>query len=174
MKIKPVLLVTITLIIGFVLGMLTSAQIRFHKLKPVSVYFSDDLFREGFYKTIQPDDKQKVIIDEILDRYAKINNETRTKFRREFDTNLRSLRKELDSNLTREQLGRVKEMDEKRQEMMRNERNKHKNDSSGFRYNHRRSPDGLPKMHGDHMPDGPPPYPDSSRFPERDTTGLHN
>ena len=39
MKVKPILVIVITLIIGFVLGMLTSAQIRYNKLKPVRLYF---------------------------------------------------------------------------------------------------------------------------------------
>ena len=59
MKIKPVFLILATLIIGFVLGMLTSAQIRYHKLNPVRVFFSEERFREGFYRTIQPDEQQK-------------------------------------------------------------------------------------------------------------------
>ena len=75
MKAKPIILVILTLVIGFVLGMLTSAQIRFHKLKPVRVYFSEDRFREGFYKIIQPDEKQRAEIDKILEKHAKINSE---------------------------------------------------------------------------------------------------
>ena len=59
MKARPILLVVITLVIGLILGMLISAQIRFNKLKPVRLYFSEERFREGFYKTIQPDEKQK-------------------------------------------------------------------------------------------------------------------
>ena len=81
MKAKPILLVTITLIIGFVLGMLTSAQIRYHRLKPFRVYFSADRFREGIYKAIEPDEQQKVKIDLILDKYAKINGDLQSNFR---------------------------------------------------------------------------------------------
>ena len=51
--------------IGFVLGMLTSAQIRFNRLKPVRVFFSEERFREGFYKIIQPDEKQKAEINQL-------------------------------------------------------------------------------------------------------------
>ena len=65
MKAKPVILVIVILIIGFVLGMLTSAQIRIHKLKPVRVFFSEERFRDGFYQTIQPDEKQKAKNDPI-------------------------------------------------------------------------------------------------------------
>ena len=75
MKAKPIIVVFVTLIIGFVLGMLTSAQIRYHKLKPVRVYFSEERFREGFYGAIQPDEQQKAKIDLVLDKYAKINSQ---------------------------------------------------------------------------------------------------
>lgn len=142
MKAKPILLVTITLIIGFVLGMLTSAQIRYHKLKPVKVFFSADKFREGIYKAIEPDEKQKVKLDLILDKYAKINGDLQSDFRKSFDANMKEFRKEVDSNLTKEQLIRLKEMDEKRQEMIRMNKKNHRNDSlrhnSERDYNHER------------------------------------
>ena len=59
MKAKPIIIIIITLIIGFVMGMLTSAQIRYHRLKPVRVFFSEERFRNGFFEVIQPDEKQK-------------------------------------------------------------------------------------------------------------------
>jgi len=83
MKAKPILLVILTLLIGFVLGMLTSAQIRLHKLKPVRLYFSEERFREGFFKTIQPDEKQKAEIQKILDKYARLNGDLLNSFRKE-------------------------------------------------------------------------------------------
>ena len=165
MKTRTILLGIIILIVGFVLGMLTSAQLRYHKLKPVRVYFSEDRFREGFYKTIQPDEKQKVKIDQILDKYAKINSETQNDFRKELDSNVNALRKELDSQLTKEQLARLKDMDERRQEMMRQERERHKNDTTDFRNFRRQRQDRYPGHTGplgpggQPSPDGPPPPP---------------
>jgi hypothetical protein len=119
MKAKPILLVIITLIIGFILGMLTSAQLRYHRLKPVRVYFSEERFREGFYKIIEPNEKQKTEIEKILEKYAKLNSELQDNFRKELETNMKEFRKEIDSKLTKEQLARLKEMDERRQEMIR-------------------------------------------------------
>ena len=133
MKTKPVLLILATLIIGFVLGMLTSAQIRYHKLSPVRVFFSEERFREGFYRTIQPDEQQKAKIDVVLDKYARINSELQSNFHKEFDSNMKEFRKEIDTYLTRDQIGRLREMDEHRQEMIRKNRMAHKNDSTGFR-----------------------------------------
>ncbi len=84
---------------------------------------------EGFFKTIQPDDKQKEEIKEILDKYAKLNSDLIADFRKEFDSNNKAMRKELDSKLTKEQLARIKEMDERREEMIRQSR-RHRRDSS--------------------------------------------
>ena len=160
MKAKPIIVVTVTLIIGFILGMLTSAQIRYHKLKPVRVFFSEERFREGFYSTIQPDEKQKAKIDLVLNKYAKINSELQTNFRKELDASMKDFRRELDSNLTKEQLARLKAMDEQRQVMIRNNRKNHENDTLNFRNERRHNPDGRP------LPDSPPPH----QFPEKDTS----
>lgn len=132
MKTKLVLLLILTLVIGFVIGWLTSAQVRLHKLQPVRMYLSDDRFREGFYKVIQPDEKQKAEIEEILDRYAKHNSEVQQDIRKNIDSSMKAFRKELDSKLTKEQLAKLKEMDDRRQEMIRqNMRNRQ--DSSYYR-----------------------------------------
>jgi hypothetical protein len=149
MKAKPILLVVITLIIGFVLGMLTSAQIRFHKLQPVRMYFSEERFREGFFNVIQPDEKQKAEIQEVLDKYAKLNIQLQGDMRKEFESNMQDLRKELDSKLTKEQIARLKVMDERRQEMTRQFR-KNRNDS----VNPQRRPGGPQFRHfqGDRGP----------------------
>ena len=88
MKTKPIILVVVTLVIGFLLGMLTSAQIRHQKLKPVRVFFSEERFREGFYKAIQPDEMQKEKIDLVLDKYARINSDLQGGFRKELDSNM--------------------------------------------------------------------------------------
>jgi hypothetical protein len=127
------------------------------------MYFSEERFREGFYKTIQPDAEQKAKIDLILDKYAKLNSETQNNFRKELDTNFRAMRKELDSNLTKEQLSRLKEMDERRQEMMKQERKRHYTDTTRFRNNRRYNPGASHDRGPD--PQGPPPPP----FPERDS-----
>jgi recombinational DNA repair protein RecT len=153
MKAKSIGFIIITLIIGFVLGMLTSAEIRFHKLKPVRVYFSEDRFREGFYKAIQPDEKQKVIIEQVLDKYAKLNSDLQNDFRKDLETNMKEFRKELDSKLTREQISRLREMDEKRQAMIRQNRKSHQNDSLNRRYDRR---------HDGRFRQGPPPQNDKS------------
>jgi hypothetical protein len=164
MKAKPIILVIVTLVIGFVLGMLTSANLRYQKLKPVRVYFSEERFRDGFYQAIQPDEQQKGKIDQVLDKYAKINSELQNNFRKELDANMKEFRKEVDSNLTKEQLARLKEMDERRQEIIRQNRKEHSRDSSYHRDDRRHFPGRRS------LPGGPPPPP----FPDHDTISLPN
>jgi hypothetical protein len=139
MKAKPIILIVITLIIGFVLGMLTSAQIRFHRLKPVRVFFSEDRFRNGFYEVIQPDEKQKQTIEQLLSKYALINSDIQNDFRKKMDSAMKEFWKELEPSLSKDQLARIKEMEKRRMEMIReNWRNPH--DSAGFRNNRRMPP----------------------------------
>jgi len=151
MKAKPILLVFVTLVIGFVLGMLTSAQIRYHKLQPVRVFFSEGRFRDGIYKTIEPDEQQKVKIDLVLNKYAKTNSDLQSNFRKTFDENMKAFRKELESILTNEQLTKLKEMDERRQEMFRQNWRNREGDSIPDRSDRRH------EMNGRSIPDGPPP-----------------
>ena len=136
MKTKPKLIigVIITLIVGFILGMLTSAQIRHHKMAPVSVYSSEERFKDGFYRAIKPDDHQKGKIDIILNKFARLNSTLQNNFRREFDANMKSFRKEIDSYLTPKQLERLKEMDERRHKIFRQYRKNLEDDSTKFQH----------------------------------------
>ena len=147
MKTRPVILVIVTLIIGFLLGMLISAQIRNHKLKPVRVFFSEEKFREGMYNAIQPTEGQKVKIDEILDKYSKMNSEATVAFRKEFEVRMGKFRNELDSNLTPEQIVRLKELDEQREKMIRS----HRNDRERNYHNH--PPPALQRSDSAGLPD---------------------
>ena len=142
MKTKSIIVILLTLIIGFVIGMLTSAQMRYHRLKPLRMYFSEERFREGIYNTILPNDQQKAKIDLILNKYAKINSDLQNNFRKELESNMKEFRKELDSNLTPEQITRLKEMDEKRMEMIRQNRKIRGSDTLNFRGDRWHGPGG--------------------------------
>lgn len=170
MKAKPILIVVLTLVIGFILGMLTSAQLRFHRLKPMKVYFSEERFMEGFYKIIEPDDKQKAEIEKIVQKYAKLNSELQGNFRKELESNIKEFRKEIDSKLTKEQLARLKEMDERRQEMIRQGRRdgRDSSDNRDFRRFDRNGRDDRQFHDNRQMPP-----PEGPRHPE-DSIGSPN
>jgi hypothetical protein len=155
MKAKPIIIIISTLIIGFFIGMLVSARIRYHRLQPVRLFFSEQMFRDGFYKIIQPDEKQKVTIDELLSKYAKVNGDVQSDFRRKIDSVMKEFWNELEPSLTKVQLDRLKEMEKKRMEMIRqNWRNPR--DSANNPMNRRRMspPEGMRTPRGG----GRPPY----------------
>ena len=159
MKAKPIIIIVATLAIGFVLGMLASAQLRYHRLKPVRVFFSEQRFREGFYNLIQPDDKQKETIDDLLDKYAKLNGTYQSDFRKRLDSTMKEFWKELEPTLTKDQLARLKEMEQRRMEMWR-QNQKGRVDSVNFRDRGRR---GMsPPPGGRRIPDHE--RPDSNRL----------
>jgi hypothetical protein len=147
MKAKPIIIIVITLAIGFILGMLTSAQIRYSRLKPVRVFFSEERFREGFYRVIQPDEKQKETIDRLLSRYAKDNSTIQNDFRKKFDSLMKDFWKEIEPVLTKEQLERLKQMDHRREMIRQNRRDLH--DSVNFRNDRMIAPhpEGRPAFH---------------------------
>lgn len=118
MKLRAVLIIIATLVIGFVLGMLVSAQIRYAKLKPVRIFFSEERFREGFFRILQPDKQQEKTISQILSKYAKSNSAIQSDFRRKTDSLMKDLWKEIEPNLTKEQIERLKEIEQKRMEMI--------------------------------------------------------
>jgi hypothetical protein len=139
MKARPVIIIVITLLIGFVLGMLTSAQIRYSRLRPVRVFFSEERFRDGFYKAIEPDSKQKETIDVLLSRYAHENSSIQNDFRKKLDSLMKDFWKELEPNLSKDQLARLKQMDKRRMDMIRQNR-MNPRDSSNFRHDMRMAP----------------------------------
>jgi hypothetical protein len=152
MKARPLILIFVTLIIGFALGILASARIRYSRLKPVRIFFSEERFREGFYNIIQPDEKQIEAIDELLSKYGGENTSFQDDFRKKLDSLMREFWKELNPLLTKDQQERLKEMEKKRMEMFRQHR-RPPFDSSGFRGRMR----GMePGPGGRRFPGGPP------------------
>jgi ElaB/YqjD/DUF883 family membrane-anchored ribosome-binding protein len=162
MKAKPIIIIVLTLVIGFFIGMLVSARIRFQKLQPVRVFFSEQRFRDGFYNVIQPDEKQKVTIDELLSKYAKVNGNVQNDFRKKIDSVMKEFWKELEPSLTKEQMERLKEMEKRRMNMIRDDR-RNPHDSTNFR-DRRRMP---PPEGGRPGEGGRPPYHEFKRDTSR-------
>ena len=168
MKTKPVILVITTLVIGFIIGMLTSAQIRLHRMRPVRFYFPRKEFREGFYKVIQADEKQKLQLENILNDYDELNNNLLHDYRRGFEQNVKDMQKDLESLLTKEQQDKLKEMDKRREEIIREARKKFADDSlENRRFNRRMDPNIGPPPQGlrQYPGDRPPPQRENRHYP---------
>jgi hypothetical protein len=80
-----------------------------------------------------------VTIDELLSKYAKVNGEVQTDFRKRIDSVMKEFWKELEPSLTKEQMDRIKEMEKRRMDMNRNDR-RNPHDSTNFRDRRRMQP----------------------------------
>ena len=138
MRTKSIIMALITLAVGFLLGMLTSSQLRNQRLKPVRVFSSEERFKEGMYNAIQPTEEQKARIDKILDKYSILNSEAGDAFRKEFEVRMEKFRSEIDANLTPEQIVRLKELDEQRKRMTTSRRRGGRNRDNFNRFDNER------------------------------------
>jgi uncharacterized protein YneF (UPF0154 family) len=118
MKIKAILIIVVTLVIGFILGMLTSAQIRHSKMKDVRRFVSGKDYAEMMIEVIQPDEAQKARLDEVMSRFYETTREMQSGFRNDFDSVTTQFKREIDTLLTKEQLDKVRELEARNKEMM--------------------------------------------------------
>jgi Spy/CpxP family protein refolding chaperone len=119
MKLRSVIIIIATLLLGFVMGMLTSAQIRYHKLKPVRLFFSEERFREGIYSTINPDDDQKEKLEVVIRKYSRLSRDIQMNYRKTLEDFTSDLWNEMQPLLTAEQKDKLEDMERKRQELSR-------------------------------------------------------
>jgi len=118
MKLRITILIILTLLLGFVIGMLTSAQLRHSRMRPVRVYASEHYFREQLYKVFEPDSVQKVQLDAIIKKYGESIKDLNTVFREDFESLMDKQWNEIKPVLNKEQIDKIEEFDRKRREIM--------------------------------------------------------
>lgn len=135
MKTKAILIIVFTLVIGFILGMLTSAQIRHSRMKEMRTFFSGKDYGEMMLNVIHPDEMQKAKLEEVMGRYYKTTRNMQSDFRTDFDSVTSGFKKEIDTLLTPVQLEKVRELEARNREMMKKMRKEPGEDhrSGGFR-----------------------------------------
>jgi len=99
-KIKPILILLGTLIIGFVIGGLFTVTIIRYKLMR---FATEDGFKEATYSFFDPNDNQRNEMKPIVEKYSKKHNELRRTFFIEFFNMADSMVIELNSILTDDQ-----------------------------------------------------------------------
>lgn len=158
MKLRPFLLIFITLVIGIAIGFLASAQLRHKRMKPVRIYSSEERFRQDAFKFIQPTDEQIVVITPIIKKYAKLNRDLQKEYRSNFETLMQDYFAEIKPILTKEQLDHINSMQRMRNDAMK----RFRPDSSSSREYRGDSPER--NMHSD----------SSRRFNRSDSTMRYN
>lgn len=141
MKTKAAIIIILTLVIGFVLGMLTSAQIRHSKMREMRTFFSGKDFAEKIIEVVQPDEKQKAELESIMKNFDKTTRDLQIQFRNDFDSVSIVFKKDMDTLLTKEQLERVRDLEAKNREMMQKMRR-----SPPERSRHDSGPHGRPPL----------------------------
>ena len=119
MKARPVIFMIITLLIGVLLGILISAQLRHKRMKPLRIYSSEQQFRESIFRLIQPGEEQTEVLDEIISRYGREGSDLQKSFRKEFDAMMNNFWSELKPELTEEQINSMDEILKQRRDAMR-------------------------------------------------------
>ena len=104
MKTRSLLLLILILIIGFILGFLSSSVIRENKAREYRSYSSYESFRNHSLEKLQPSEEQKLKILPIIEEYSKKNQELKVNYRKDFRSLMKEFREELKPFLTEEQL----------------------------------------------------------------------
>jgi BMFP domain-containing protein YqiC len=134
MKLRPILFIVLTLIIGIFIGILVSAQLRHKRMKPVRIYSSEKKFMDDAIRFLQPDESQMEILEPVIKKYARASSEMQKEYRRNFEDLMQNYFSEVKPLLTREQLDRISEMQKRRRDATRRFRPDSLNDGNR-RYN---------------------------------------
>ncbi|NCA84251.1 MAG: hypothetical protein EOM83_01610 [Clostridia bacterium] len=108
MKTKSIIIIITTLLIGFVIGFLTNAQITRNRLDTFVNQGSYNFFRHRMIQGINPDPQQARQIEPILEKYAQLADENIMQSRQNMQQMHQQMIDELQPYLTNEQLEWIK------------------------------------------------------------------
>ncbi len=114
MKSKSLIALILTLVIGIVIGMLSSTFLHERKMKEFRSYSSFEGFKYHFLKILEPTEEQKKKIIPIIDDFSRKNQEIKSEYRKDFGVLMKEFKDELDPLLTKEQKERLENLRKKR------------------------------------------------------------
>ncbi|MDZ7739410.1 MAG: hypothetical protein U5K32_10190 [Bacteroidales bacterium] len=124
MKHRITIVIIVTLLLGFVIGMLTSAQLRHQRMRPVRTFASEQYFREHFYRIVEPSEEQKIELDGIIKSYADDFNKLNRQFRNDFESLMDEQWRVIKPVLNKEQIEKLEEFERNRRKAMKEFRDK--------------------------------------------------
>lgn len=110
MKVKPVIIISTTLIIGFAIGFLTSSMISNQRMKRFRSFNSVESFKRRTIHLIEPTEEQIKEIIPLIDEYAKKMNQIRKDLGREFFNLMKDFHNEIKPFLTEGQIERLESL----------------------------------------------------------------
>lgn len=106
-KTKTAFILLGTMIIGIIIGVISSGIIRQQKIHQIREMHEHDRFIKGMEKVIKPSEEQKEKIDKILKKRFQMITEIRKKYQEEIATIFDSLHQDLSEVLTDQQKERL-------------------------------------------------------------------
>jgi hypothetical protein len=107
MKVKPIIIISSTLIIGFAIGFLASSMISHQRMKKFRSFNSVEAFKRRTIHLIEPNEKQMKEILPIIDKYAKEMDQIRKEFGKEFFNIMKDFYNDIKPFLTKEQIEKL-------------------------------------------------------------------
>ncbi len=124
-KLKYIIILTSTLIIGVIIGFLLGGRITSTKVERINSYYTNQGFNREFMRIIKPTPEQRTIIMPILKKYAKQNHKILVDFHKGQENVFLDLKNEIDVHLNQDQLSRLDTVFEQRDRRFRNRHPKH-------------------------------------------------
>lgn len=126
MKTKSILIVFATLIIGFAIGFLVSGQLARQRFEKFVSQDHSDAFKFRMMDVIDPDDKQVIEIEPILDEYGEKMHRNMEKSKFDINGLHNSLIQELKPYLDAQQIERIESIHKRFKNRMGEPRRSHK------------------------------------------------
>lgn len=104
-KLRPVIVILGTLLIGFIIGFVVSGYIHDHQLKNFMQCAGKDGLVKMIYQKTNATEEQRQLLDPILQKYSEKSSECLEKHKIVID----SMRKEIEEHLTPEQRRKLEE-----------------------------------------------------------------
>ncbi len=113
-KIKYLLILTSTLVIGMIIGFLIQGRITSSRISRMRNYYTNQGFNREFMKIIRPSKEQRTLIIPILKKHAILNHQLMVNFHEGQEKVFVDLKNELESHLDTDQIMRLNHVFEKR------------------------------------------------------------
>jgi hypothetical protein len=109
MKLKITFILIGTLIVGMVIGAMANRAFLHNRVQRVFQKRTPNVFVQSYMDTIKPSEEQQRLIQEILERNARIMSDIRQKNRQDLEAVMESMTAELETVLTPEQMERLEQ-----------------------------------------------------------------
>ena len=117
LKLKNSLILTGTLILGIVIGVLISGRAIHYKMKNARSFYTERGFNRQIMRVIKPTDEQMKQLRPLLQKQAKKNQALFKRCKEKRDELFIEFRSELENYITDEQMERFDKMQKKRESM---------------------------------------------------------